>query len=177
MLCRPGSYLPPLLCYLLLLSPTLSSAAEDNIWQGPALPCACPLPPPASATRVPRSTDSVSLFNIFSYFFQLFFIIFFYFFTLCLYICFIFPTVSFLMSWKSACRLVLLKWRPTEICFNILSGSFFLFQRDHNKLFEQMISSVVWQVQKPKIKGSSNWTYFHKLKMSAFQVLGKTNGR
>ena len=117
----------PLLFYLLLLSPTLSSAAEDNIWQGPALPCACPLPPPASATQVPRSTENVCLFSHRAFFIFVSF----------------FPTVAFLMSWKSACRQVLLKWRPTEICFNILSGSFFLFQRDHKKLFEQMISSVV----------------------------------
>ena len=122
-----------LCCYPLLLSPTLCCAAEDNIWQGPALPCACPLPPPASATQVPRSTDDVCLFIfIFNIYLTFSHCAFFY---ICL-------TVSFQMcskmTWKSACLLVLLKCRHTEICFNILSGSFFLFQSDHNKVKDHL---------------------------------------
>ena len=108
----------------------LPSAVLLRTISGKAPPCPAPVHCPLLLVLL-RCRDLLMMFA-FLYLFD--------FFTLCLfYICL---TVSFQMcskmTWKSACLLVLLKCRHTEICFNILSGSFFLFQRDHNKVRDHL---------------------------------------
>ena len=124
-LCSPGSCYPLLPSAVLLCSAAtlccypLPSAVLLRTISGKALPCPAPVHCPLLLVLL-RCRDLQTMFAFF----------------------YIFPTVSFVMcsklSWKSGWLLVLLKWRPTDICFSILSGSFFLFQRDHNKVGDHL---------------------------------------